>query len=72
MLPFFAAMAAALMVISYVPATSLWLPVATGQIKAEDVEKATFMRGEPELDTADELESEVPDGIELETTEKKP
>ena len=43
MLPFFGAMVAALMVISYIPATSLWLPVQTKQLKAADVEKCTFM-----------------------------
>ena len=42
MLPFFGAMIAALMVITYVPAVSLWLPVQTGQLKAKDVEKAGF------------------------------
>ena len=43
MLPFFLAMVAALMVITYVPATSLWLPVQTKQLKPDEVEKATFM-----------------------------
>jgi tripartite ATP-independent transporter DctM subunit len=45
MLPFFASMVIALMVITYVPATSLWLPVQTKQLKAEDVQKSKFMRG---------------------------
>jgi len=40
MLPFFAAMIAALMVITYVPKISLWLPVQTGQIKADEVEQS--------------------------------
>ena len=44
MLPFFGAMIVALMVITYVPATSLWLPVQTKQLKQEDVEKSTFMK----------------------------
>jgi TRAP-type C4-dicarboxylate transport system permease large subunit len=48
MLPFFAAMAAALMVITYVPATSLWLPVQTKQLKQTEVEKSHFMRGDQE------------------------
>ncbi|MBN1456627.1 MAG: TRAP transporter large permease [Sedimentisphaerales bacterium] len=39
MLPFFLAMIMALMVITYIPKTSLWLPVKTGQLKAEEVEK---------------------------------
>ena len=44
MLPFFGAMVAALLVITYIPATSLWLPVQTKQLKKADVEKATFMQ----------------------------
>ena len=32
-----------LMIITYVPAISLWLPVETKQLKEEDVEKAHFM-----------------------------
>ena len=43
MLPFFGAMIAALMVITYIPAVSLWLPMQTKQLKAVDVEKSTFM-----------------------------
>ncbi|AQQ08771.1 Neu5Ac permease [Sedimentisphaera cyanobacteriorum] len=39
MLPFFGAMVVSLMVITYVPKVSLWLPVKTGQLKAEAVEK---------------------------------
>jgi len=44
MLPFFGAMIAALLVITYVPQVSLWLPVQTGQIKKADVEKCQFMK----------------------------
>ena len=44
MLPFFGAMVAALMVITYIPATSLWLPVQTRQLKEEEVEKCGFMK----------------------------
>ncbi len=51
MLPFFASMIIALMVITYVPASSLWLPVQTRQLKAEDVQKSTFMRGDTAIDT---------------------
>ena len=40
MLPFFGAMALALMVITYVPKVSLWLPVQTGQLKAAEVEES--------------------------------
>ncbi len=36
MLPFFASMILALMVITYIPQVSLWLPTKTGQIKPED------------------------------------
>ena len=46
LLPFFGAMIAALMVITYVPATSLWLPMKTKQLKAEEVRKCEFMRGD--------------------------
>lgn len=54
MLPFFGAMVAALMVITYIPATSLWLPVQTKQLKAEDVEKCKFMQMDktPETEAA--------------------
>ncbi len=44
MLPFFGAMIAALLVITYVPAASLWLPVQTKQLKAEEVRKCGFMK----------------------------
>ena len=44
MLPFFGAMIAALMVITYVPAVSLLLPVQTKQLKKVDVEKCQFMK----------------------------
>jgi tripartite ATP-independent transporter DctM subunit len=40
MLPFFAAMIVALMVITYLPRVSLWLPVQTGVLKTEDVERS--------------------------------
>jgi TRAP-type C4-dicarboxylate transport system permease large subunit len=55
LLPFFGAMIAALMVITYVPATSLWLPVQTKQLKKVDVEKSTFMRMPSEQSTDFEL-----------------
>ena len=44
LLPFFGAMVVSLMVITYIPATSLWLPVASGQLKKADVEKCSFPR----------------------------
>jgi TRAP-type C4-dicarboxylate transport system permease large subunit len=53
MLPFFASMVLALLVITYVPATSLWLPVQTKQLKAEDVQQSTFMRSKSEKATDD-------------------
>jgi TRAP-type C4-dicarboxylate transport system permease large subunit len=40
---FFLAMIAALMLITYVPRISLWLPVQTKQLKQIDVEQAQFM-----------------------------
>jgi len=40
MLPFFLAMIIALMAITYLPRLSLWLPVQTGVLKAEDVERS--------------------------------
>ncbi|EMI58475.1 TRAP transporter large permease [Rhodopirellula sallentina] len=43
LLPFFGAMIVALMVITYTPSVSLWLPVQTKQLKAIEVEKAFFM-----------------------------
>ena len=48
LLPFFGAMVVALMVITYVPKVSLWLPVQTEQLKATEVEKSFFMNGSPE------------------------
>jgi len=50
MLPFFGSMIAALMVITYIPATSLWLPVQTKQLKKIDVEKSTFMNAPSDHD----------------------
>ena len=43
MIPFFLSMVCALMVITYVPAISLWLPVQTKQLKQTEVDKAYFM-----------------------------
>jgi tripartite ATP-independent transporter DctM subunit len=43
MLPFFIAMVIALLVTAYLPALSLWLPVKSGQIKAEDVHADQFL-----------------------------
>ena len=39
MIPFFIAMIAALMVITYIPKISLWMPIQTGLLKQEDVDK---------------------------------
>ena len=44
MIPFYAAMLFALMVITYWPAVSLWLPVKSHQLKAEDVQKVEFLQ----------------------------
>lgn len=60
MMPFFGAMIAALMVITYIPATSLWLPVQAEQLKQIDVDACTFMRATP-----DEPETpETPESVE--------
>lgn len=56
MLPFFGAMVAALMVITYIPATSLWMPVQTKQLKKVDVDKCFFMNPNAEVDEADGVE----------------
>ena len=53
MLPFFAAMIAALMFITYMPSLSLWLPVETQQLKKTEVEQSRFMKTEPESDRGD-------------------
>ena len=55
MMPFFGAMVAALLVITYVPSVSLWLPVQTKVLKAEEVEKSFFMNPPTvsETDSAD-------------------
>jgi TRAP-type C4-dicarboxylate transport system permease large subunit len=50
MMPFFFAMIAALMVITYVPAVSLWMPVKTKQLKQVDVDKAHFMHMDKDED----------------------
>jgi len=44
MLPFYAAMWLALMVVSFVPAVSMWIPVSTGEIKASEYEKLEFLK----------------------------
>ena len=43
MLLFFGAMFAALLIITFVPKVSLWLPVKAGQLNQVDVEKCQFM-----------------------------
>jgi TRAP-type mannitol/chloroaromatic compound transport system permease large subunit len=48
MLPFFAAMIIALMLITYMPSLSLWLPVQTHQLKKTEVEQSSFMRTSPD------------------------
>ncbi|MBN2068942.1 MAG: TRAP transporter large permease [Opitutales bacterium] len=44
MLPFFGAMLIALLIITYFPKTSLWLPLKTHQIKADDVKIEEFLK----------------------------
>ncbi len=43
LLPFYVAMLAALVAITYIPATSLWLPIQTEQLKQEEVDKLEFL-----------------------------
>ena len=43
LLPFYVAMLVSLMIITYVPSTSLWLPVQTEQLKQEEVDKLDFL-----------------------------
>ena len=51
MLLFFGAMFAALLIITFVPKVSLWLPVKTGQINEVDVEKCQFMEIDKSVNT---------------------
>ena len=44
MFPFYIAMLVSLVIITYVPTTSLWLPVQTGQVKAEEVAQYEFLK----------------------------
>jgi tripartite ATP-independent transporter DctM subunit len=60
MLPFFGAMVAALMMITYIPAISLYLPVQTKQLKKSDVEKSTFMQPQKKVDAEKEDATEEP------------
>ena len=50
MLLFFCAMLAALLIITFVPKVSLWLPVKTGQLKQKDMDKCQFMEIDKSLD----------------------
>ena len=43
LLPFYMAMIVALVVITYVPSTCLWLPVKTKQLKQQEVDKFDFL-----------------------------
>jgi len=51
MLLFFGAMFAALLIITFVPKVSLWLPVKTGQLNEVDVEKCQFMEIDKSVNT---------------------
>lgn len=46
LLPFYEAMILALTIITYVPSTSLWLPVQTDLLKQEEVDKLDFLNAE--------------------------
>ena len=43
LLPFYAAMLVALVIVTFVPATSLWLPVQMDQLKQDEVDKQDFL-----------------------------
>ena len=51
MLLFFGAMFAALLIITFVPKVSLWLPVKTGQLNQVDVDKCQFMEIDKSVNT---------------------
>ena len=71
MMPFFGAMVASLMVITYVPAVSLWLPVQTNQMKQIDVDNATFMNA-PATDQTEPLDqADTPAVIDKEQENKE-
>jgi Tripartite ATP-independent periplasmic transporter, DctM component len=70
MLPFFAAMIAALLLITYLPALSLWLPVQTHQLKKSEVEQSHFMRTRPDAVPAEDSDSG--EGSELGDDHGKP
>jgi TRAP-type C4-dicarboxylate transport system permease large subunit len=44
LLPFYVAMAVSLMIITYVPSTSLWLPIQTDQLDQREVEQLEFLK----------------------------
>ena len=70
LLPFFGSMVVALLVITYIPATSLWLPVASGVLKQSDVDKATFMN-KPKVELVEEPAAAAPEK-EAEPAAEKP
>ena len=51
MLLFFGAMFAALLIITFVPKVSLWLPIKTGQLNQVDVDKCQFMEMDKSVNT---------------------
>jgi tripartite ATP-independent transporter DctM subunit len=55
MLPFFAAMIAALLLITYLPSLSLWLPVKTHQLKETEVEQLQFMKTIPDVEEGTDI-----------------
>jgi hypothetical protein len=55
MLPFFAAMIAALLLITYLPSLSLWLPVKTHQLKEAEVEQLQFMKTIPNIEEGSDI-----------------
>ena len=57
MIPFFLAMIAALMVITYIPKLSLWMPEKTGLIKTEEID-ATMKVWNENFGSGDKVEAE--------------
>lgn len=52
LLPFYAAMIVALVMIIYIPSISLWLPVQTDQLKQEEVDELEFLQSSTQNERA--------------------
>lgn len=64
MLPFYGAMIAALLLITYIPAISLWLPVKSKQIKKAEVENLHFMQTAPAAKPAEKPAAHPSDAVD--------